>query len=121
MGPRTEFGAPPTSDPDNGNEVDPAIVDHLEFYLLNYFKPGHGEPNPVADHGRKVFQQVGCASCHVTDMTINHDRRVADLETVYDPVHGIFNWRLGIRIVNEISVVPILERTGLSHTPVQVL
>ena len=24
-------------------------------------------------------------------MTINHDRRVADLETVYDPVKGIFN------------------------------
>jgi hypothetical protein len=29
------------TDPDNSNEVDPAIVD-LEFYLLNYFKPGPG-------------------------------------------------------------------------------
>lgn len=66
-------------------------MDHLEFYLLNYFKPGHGEPNSIADRGRKVFQQVGCGSCHVSDMTINHDRRVADLETVYDPVRGIFN------------------------------
>jgi Di-haem oxidoreductase, putative peroxidase len=25
------------------------------------------------------------------NLTINHDRRVADVETVYDPVHGIFN------------------------------
>ena len=24
-------------------------------------------------------------------MTINHDRHVADLETVYDPVNGVFN------------------------------
>jgi hypothetical protein len=24
-------------------------------------------------------------------MTINHDRRVADVETVYDPVNGVFN------------------------------
>ena len=27
----------------------------------------------------------------MTDLTVNHDRRVADLETVYDPVDGIFN------------------------------
>ena len=35
---------PPTPDPD-GNEVDPAVVDHLEFYLLNYFKPAHSVQN----------------------------------------------------------------------------
>lgn len=66
-------------------------MDHLEFYLLNYFKPAHGQPNPIADRGRKVFQKVGCTSCHVADLTINHDRRVADVETVYDPAQGIFN------------------------------
>ena len=27
----------------------------------------------------------------MTNLTINHDRRVADLETVYDPVNGVFN------------------------------
>ncbi len=90
-GSKDKISAPPAPDPDNGNEIDPAIVDHLEFYLLNYFKPGHGEPNAVADYGRKVFQQLRCASCHVADMTINHDRRVADVETIYDPVKGIFN------------------------------
>jgi hypothetical protein len=90
-GAKDKISAPPAPDADNGNEVDPAVVDHLEFYLLNYFKPGHGEPSAFSDHGRRVFQRIGCASCHVTDMVINHDRRVADLETVYDPVKGIFN------------------------------
>jgi hypothetical protein len=27
----------------------------------------------------------------MTNLTINHDRRVADLETVCDPVNGVFN------------------------------
>src|SRR5450755_1189702 len=90
-GSKDTISPPPQPDSQNGNEIDPAIVDHLEFYLLNYFKPGHGEPSETADHGRKVFDRVGCSSCHVADMTINHDRRVADLETVYDPVKGIFN------------------------------
>jgi len=53
--------------------------------LAQLFQARHGEPNSVADHGRRVFQQLGCSSCHVADMTINHDRRVADLETVCDP------------------------------------
>jgi CxxC motif-containing protein (DUF1111 family) len=74
-----------------GNEIDPALVDHLEFYLLNYFKPGHGQQNDATEEGREVFNKIGCSSCHITNLTINHDRRVADLETVYDPVNGVFN------------------------------
>src|SRR5260370_1073143 len=83
--------APPAPDPANGNEIDPALVDHLEFYLLNYFKPGISQKDPSANHGSKVFDQLGCATCHVENLTVNHDRRVADLNTVYDPVNGIFN------------------------------
>jgi di-heme oxidoreductase (putative peroxidase) len=83
--------APPPPDPNNGNEIDVALVDHLEFYLLNYFKPGLGQQDPSADHGLRVFNQLGCATCHVQNLTINHDRRVADVNTVYDPVKGIFN------------------------------
>jgi CxxC motif-containing protein (DUF1111 family) len=86
-----KIAPPPPQDSQNGNEVDPAIVDHLEFYLLNYFKPGHGPQNDTTELGREVFNRIGCASCHVADLTINHDRRVADLETNYDPVRGIFN------------------------------
>ena len=55
-------------------------MDHLEFYLLNYFKPGHYIQNTITDRGRTVFAKIGCSSCHISDLTINHDRRVADVE-----------------------------------------
>ena len=42
-----------------------ALVDFLEFYLLNYFKAGTGELTPAGRHGRRLFEQVGCASCHM--------------------------------------------------------
>lgn len=84
--------APPPPDSLSGNnEIDPAIVDHLEFYLLHYFKPGTGQQDSSSQHGLKVFNQIGCSSCHIQNLTINHDRRVADLNTVFDPVNGIFN------------------------------
>jgi cytochrome c peroxidase len=60
----------------------------MGFYLLNYFKPATGEQTPDVIAGRAVFTQLGCASCHVASMTISQDRRVADLETVFDAVQG---------------------------------
>ena len=90
-GSKDKIGAPPQPDEQNGNEIDPSVVDHLEFYLLNYFKPGHGAQTAATDNGRRVFTRTGCASCHIADLTINRDRRVADVETTYDPVNGIFN------------------------------
>jgi len=90
-GSKDKISPPPAPDPQNGNEIDPALVDHLEFYLLNYFKPAHYQQNATTDHGRAVFHRVGCSFCHVADMTINHDRRVADVETAYDTVNGVFN------------------------------
>jgi hypothetical protein len=90
-GSKDTISPPPPPDAQNGNEADPALVDHLEFYLLNYFKPAHYQQSSTTDHGRAVFHQVGCSSCHIADMTINHDRRVADLETNYDTVNGVFN------------------------------
>ena len=67
-----------------------AVVDHLEFYLLNYFKPGLYEQTPTVQRGRQTFAQIGCASCHISNLQIDQDRRVADLETVYDPERGNF-------------------------------
>ena len=90
-GSKDRIEAPPAPDAANGNEVDTAIVDHLEFYLLNYFKPGLYKQDKATDRGREVFDTIGCASCHIPDMPIDHDRRVADVETVYDPMNGIFN------------------------------
>jgi len=88
---KDKISPPSAPDDQNGNEIDPALVDHLEFYLLNYFKPAHGEQNATTEQGRRIFTKAGCSSCHIPDLTINHDRRVADVETVYDPLHGIFN------------------------------
>jgi len=83
-----------TADPDNdnvSNEIDAAVVDHMEFYLLNYFKPGQYYVSNKANKGRKLMDDIGCTSCHTADLVIENDRRVADVETVYDPVKGIFN------------------------------
>ena len=118
------------------NELDPALIDYLEFYLLNYFKPGKGksatgsesaeavasasgqsltsdrrrrasrgrgrsstrqnenEPTVAikSEHpGRRLLRRMECTQCHVPDLTVDRDRRVADVETVYDPARGIFN------------------------------
>jgi hypothetical protein len=90
-GSQDRISPPPAPDPQNGNEVDPAVADYMEFYLLNYFKPAHGKQDNTTAWGRFVFNKIGCASCHVANLTINHDRRVADVETVYDPDRGGFN------------------------------
>jgi len=73
------------------NEVDPALLDHFEFYLLNYFKPGTSGTTASMESGFAVMNAIGCTSCHVRSLTIQHDRRVADVETRLDPEHGIFN------------------------------
>lgn len=68
-----------------------ALVDFLEFYLLNYFKPGVGEQTGAVKHGRKVFEQTGCSTCHRPTLRIERDRRVADVQTAFDPANGHFN------------------------------
>ena len=73
------------------NQISTAIVDYLEFYLLNYFKPGLYEQNEQTAQGRAAFDRIGCASCHIADLRIDRDRRVADVETVYDSERGHFN------------------------------
>jgi hypothetical protein len=81
-------------DPDKDGKTDElpvALVDHMEFYLLNYFKPAVYEQTPITRVGRQHFERIGCASCHVPDLKIERDRRVADVETVYDPARGVFN------------------------------
>ncbi|MBI3417099.1 MAG: thiol oxidoreductase-like protein [Verrucomicrobia bacterium] len=78
--------------PPNGpDEIDPALVDHLEFYLLNYFKPATYEQTQRTARGRKIFDRIGCATCHIPDLPLKRDRRVADVETIFDPDQGSFN------------------------------
>lgn len=90
--------APPASsesdDPDLdgvANEIPVSVVDHLEFYLLNYFKPATGRPTRNSQKGKKLFEKIRCTGCHIPSLVIDKDRRVADVETVYDARRGIFN------------------------------
>jgi hypothetical protein len=92
--PRPKAGTDPNADPDRdgvANEIDPALVDHMEFYLLNYFKPGIGQKTALTEMGRRLMDGFACTSCHRPSLVIERDRRVADVETVYDPTRGIFN------------------------------
>jgi hypothetical protein len=73
------------------NEIPTSIVDFMEFYLLNYFTAGTYRSSHETREGLKVFKDIGCAGCHIPNLQIDHDRRVADLDTVYDPERGIFN------------------------------
>jgi len=93
-----QIEAPPTADetadPDGDgvkNEIPVSIIDHLEFYLLHYFKPATYKQTTTTNIGRLLMDQMKCTACHVPDLKINRDRRVADVETVYDPTRGIFN------------------------------
>jgi len=74
-----------------GTEIDAAVVDHMEFYLLNYFKPGTYRQTARTKQGRDLLEEIGCTGCHVANMVVRRDRRIADVETVYDPENGIFN------------------------------
>ena len=93
-----KFPAPPAlsthDDPDGDgvfNEIDVALVDHMEVYLLNYFRPAIYQQTTETQAGFQVFMSIGCGKCHVPDLTINRDRRVADVNTQFDAVNGIFN------------------------------
>jgi mono/diheme cytochrome c family protein len=88
--------APPVAGPEDEGDIGTvqqrtALVDFLEFYLLNYFKAGTGQQTSTVNAGRVAFQEVGCATCHIPNLTIQRDRRVADVETVYNPTNGIMN------------------------------
>lgn len=114
-GSKDKISGPSPADALTGHfEIDPALVDHLEFYLLNYFKPAVLKQDETTEHGRRIFDRIGCASCHVRDLEINHDRRVADVETVFDPAHGIFNRLFAtaaplVQPVNDGSGFPVLQ------------
>jgi hypothetical protein len=83
--------APPASsvhaDPDGdgvANEMPTSLVDFVEFYLLNYFAPGTARQTTQTDLGLATFHSIGCATCHVQDLWIESDRRVADVRTQFD-------------------------------------
>jgi hypothetical protein len=74
-----------------GHEIPTSLVDHLEFYLLNYFKPGIYRQTAETQAGRHLMEVIGCTQCHTPDLPLAHDRRVADVDTRYDPQRGALN------------------------------
>ena len=73
------------------NEIDTALIDHMEFYLLNYFKPATGKTTRRTESGLVLLKEIGCTDCHIQNLRIIRDRRIADVETRFDPAKGIFN------------------------------
>ena len=81
-------------DPDGDgiqNEIPTSLVDHMEFYLFNYFKPGIYRQNATTQLGRELLTRIGCTGCHIENLQIERDRRVADVETTYNNALGVFN------------------------------
>ena len=99
------------------SEINPALVDYVEFYLLNYFKPGHYRATQRTAQGVQLMQRVGCMGCHVQNLTVRNDRRIADVETSYDPERGIFNGLFAeakplFRSVADTAAYPKLQPLG---------
>jgi cytochrome c peroxidase len=95
-------------------------VDFMEFYLLHYFKAATGKPSQEANLGRILFTQIGCSSCHVQNLTIDSDRRVADVETVYNatlgnPLNNMF--ATASLFVALDPAVPAIVGTGTPENP----
>ncbi len=102
-----------SDDPDldgTANEIPVSVVDHLEFYLLNYFKPATGRQTRNSQKGRKLFENIRCTGCHIPSLVIAKDRRVADVETVYDARRGIFNRLFA-------TAIPLLQEMPGSGNP----
>ena len=109
--------APPalseSDDPDLdgvANEIPVSLVDHMEFYLLNYFKPAIYRQTYRVRAGRKIFNKIQCTTCHKPNLTIEHDRRVADVETNYNHRKGIFNRLFAV-------ATPIFQEQAGSGSP----
>ena len=87
-----------------------ALLDYLEFYLLNYFKPAVYQQTTQTQSGSQAFDAIGCTECHKPSLTIQHDRRVADVQTVYNPANGIFNTLFA-------TATPSVNTINDGHTP----
>ena len=84
---------PRTSDGDGkANEIDPALVDYVEFYLLNYFKPGQYRVTPRATQGlanyaaRRLHELPRAEPDASAAIAASPTSRRS-----YDPERGIFN------------------------------
>ncbi len=97
------------------NEIPQSLVDFMEFYLFNYFKPGQYRHTSTGQTGQNLLAQIGCTACHIPNLVINRDRRVADVETNFNPQNGIFN-----RLFSVASLLVSENDDGSGHPTIKV-
>jgi CxxC motif-containing protein (DUF1111 family) len=64
------------------------------------------------------MEEIGCTTCHVPNLKIARDRRVADVETAFDPTRGHFN-RLFATARPLFSTVPDVPGLPAMKAPLQ--
>lgn len=89
-------------DPDRDGyceEITEGDLDMVEWYLLNHPAPVRGRQTPAVARGERLFESIGCASCHVPDWHLHAhngsardytarfdgDRRFFDLQVNFNP------------------------------------
>jgi CxxC motif-containing protein (DUF1111 family) len=70
------------------------------------------------------MQRIGCTGCHVADLTIARDRRVADVETAFDPQRGHLNRLFATAMplfasISDVATLPALKRPLLGSFAVR--
>ena len=85
-------------DPDGDGyceEISEGDLDVAEWYLLNHPAPARGEITDEVRQGEKLFQSVGCASCHVPDWhLLAHDPGAKDYTRRYDGDRRFFELKV---------------------------
>ncbi|HEU4387271.1 MAG TPA: hypothetical protein VFV34_05705, partial [Blastocatellia bacterium] len=98
-------------DPDRDGyceEISEGDLDVAEWYLLNHPGPGRGMITDEVKDGERLFEQSGCATCHVADWYLRAarpfasdyteraagDRRFFDLQVNYDSGHDRLEGKL---------------------------
>jgi hypothetical protein len=94
---KTTTGWPGISldDPDRDGyceEISEGDLDVAEWYLLNHPAPGRGRITSDAIVGEKLFNIVGCASCHVADWHLHaHNPSAKDYTARFDGDRRFFD------------------------------
>ncbi|MFN7922153.1 MAG: di-heme oxidoredictase family protein [Bryobacteraceae bacterium] len=59
-----------TASPEDHSNIATSAYSDVELFtqFMRYLAPPRPEPNPAADRGRQVFDQVGCAACHTPSL-----------------------------------------------------
>lgn len=73
--PSVPTGSDPTPEPEVGEAEIDAVTDFMRF--LAPPAPADSEGTPEAEEGRRLFSELGCASCHVPELRAGSDASAA--------------------------------------------